>query len=364
MLTPKLLCTACSASEPTSRRGFTLVELLVVIAIIGILIGLLLPAVQSAREAARRSQCQNHLKQLALGCINHEGAHLFYPSSGWGWRWQGDPDRGYGKTQPGGWAYDILSFIEEGQIRDIGSGLSDDEKDALSVTVAGTPIPIFNCPSRRAALAYPLVRNGNLGNNATACRQNECVVARTDYQVNSGNVFADEEGGPGSFEAADSFPWKFSDGAEKQPNGVSFQRSEVRVAQIIDGTSQTAMVGEKYLNPDRYIDGRDGADDQNIFLGYDRDVNGFTYNRMGSPPFSVTYFEELLRQRPNGRNLRLQPLQDRPGLGLLFNFGSAHPSAFNMAFCDGSVRTIAYDIDPLAYGLMGGRDDETAYSSP
>ena len=64
------------------QRAFTLVELLVVIAIIGILVALLLPAVQAAREAARRSQCQNHMKQLAIGCMNHENTYKYFPSGG------------------------------------------------------------------------------------------------------------------------------------------------------------------------------------------------------------------------------------------------------------------------------------------
>ena len=78
-----------------NHRGFTLVELLVVITIIGILVSLLLPAVQSAREAARMAQCQNNMKQLGLGAKSHATIHGHYPSSGWGYLWIGDPNRGY-----------------------------------------------------------------------------------------------------------------------------------------------------------------------------------------------------------------------------------------------------------------------------
>ncbi len=121
-----------------------------VITIIGILIALLLPAVQAAREAARRMQCKNHLKQLALGCLNHEETHGFFPTGGWGCMWRPDPDRGFGLRQPGGWAFSILPYIEQSALHDLGAGCSDSEKRQIYFPQrSATPLEILSCPSRR-----------------------------------------------------------------------------------------------------------------------------------------------------------------------------------------------------------------------
>ena len=142
-------------SSSRSNRGFTLVELLVVIAIIGILISLLLPAVQAAREAARRAQCVNNLKQLALGCLNRESATKAFPAGGWVCCTFGHPDAGVGITQPGGWLFNILPYIEESTLYKKQQGLTGTALQAAAISVAQTPLNYMYCPSRRPVQTYP-----------------------------------------------------------------------------------------------------------------------------------------------------------------------------------------------------------------
>ena len=326
-----------------SKRGFTLVELLVVIAIIAMLVTLLLPAVQAAREAARRNQCLNHVRQMALAWINHESAHSFYPSSGWGWRWQGDPDLGFGKSQPGGCFYNILPFMEYNDVRSLGQGMPDAQKGQQMLIAVSTPIPLFNCPSRREARGYPFA-GGSLADNIPECSAPNCFITRSDYQSNSGSqpYHPDPRGPTGTRTQVVAPTRPFWASLSYRPDGITNQISETRVGQIVDGTSKTLCVGEKYLNPDNYATGQDPADDQNIFVGMDRDVNGFTAS---STPDGTPVKEFL-------------PRRDTPGLHLSRTFGSAHQSGFNVAFCDGSGRSIEYGIDHVVFHRMGGRDGD------
>jgi prepilin-type N-terminal cleavage/methylation domain-containing protein len=345
-----------------NERAFTLVELLVVIAIIGVLVALLLPAVQAAREAARRTQCKNNLRQLGLAVMNHESTQGFFPSSGWGWRWHGDPNKGFGKDQPGGWAYDILDYCEQTPLRSLGKGQASSPRNEQLIPVASTPVPMFNCPSRRASLAYPLVRNGYLAENLRGCVENRCVVPRSDYVINGGNILAGEEAGPGS-EAqvlAGRYRWKYDPQSRiyTEQNGISHQRSEVRIAQITDGTTQTLMLGEKFLNPDNYLTGEDPADDQGLFSGHDRDFNRYTFGAGGGTA------EQHRAAASDDRRRMIPPLADRPGLGeQAYTFGSAHPSGLHVVMCDASVQSVSYDVDLDVWRLMGGRDDERVGAS-
>jgi prepilin-type N-terminal cleavage/methylation domain-containing protein len=331
--------------------GFTLVELLVVIAIIGILVALLLPAVQAAREAARRTQCKNNLRQIGLAWMNHEDSIGHFPASGWGWQWTGDPDRGFGEDQPGGWIFNVLPFIEESALRDMGKGVDgaaqfppSQTKQQQMLIANQTPIESFNCPSRRQSIAYPLARNGDLAYNLNICVQGSCSTSRADYAANSGSMNSSEQDGPASFTAAATYTWRF-EGVEQ--NGVTHQRSSITIGQIPDGTSKTMMVAEKYLRTDHYDRGVDAADDQSMFGGHDRDFNRYTT-------------DSFLRQiNP--------PQQDTPGTpenGFNWKFGSAHPSGLHAALCDGSVQSIEYGIDPLVWMKYGGRNDDDLQTIP
>jgi prepilin-type N-terminal cleavage/methylation domain-containing protein/prepilin-type processing-associated H-X9-DG protein len=328
-----------------ARRAFTLIELLVVIAIIGVMVALLLPAAQQARESARRAQCKNNLKQLATAFLNHEAQHGHFPTGGWGYKWIGDPDAGYGKDQPGSWAYNILPYIEEQTLRDLGRGISDRFTDPLNadrqaalLKLVNTPVSMFNCPSKRPLDIWPYADdplNHYLAQNVFTCAAaSGCRVVRSDFRVNSGSKSAGDQTGPGLVQDPAIYPWVFAQ--LHSQNGICTQRSMVRIPQITDGTSSTAMIGEKYLQPERYFDGIDRADDQCAYTGHDRDNAAYTANA-----------EEIYR-----------PLPDEPSkLTRHHRFGGPHAAGLNMAFCDGAVDMISFDIDDAIWKAYGGRDD-------
>ncbi len=303
-------------SSQRQRAGFTLIELLVVIAIIAVLVALILPAVQQAREAARRSQCRNNLKQFALAWMQHEETHGHFPTGGWGWSWTGDIDLGYGENQPGGWVFSVLEFVDAAPVRAMGG------TTALNAQRIRQPLPIFNCPSRRSAVAYPcgasFLDAGAVG-----------TAGRMDYAANAGGQAANEIfSGPPDIATGlnPSYGWTSTSGF----NGLSFQRSKVKTRDVTDGLSNTYMVGEKYLNPNNYTSGTDGGDNETEYTGFNND---------------------------NFRTGFSAPVPDTAGITLTQQFGSIHVGGIQMGLADGSVRTITYNIDLNIHRNLANRAD-------
>ena len=307
--------------------GFTLVELLVVVAVIGILIALLLPAVQAAREAARRTQCTNNIKQIVLAGQNHSDIHNHFPSGGWGWDWTGDPDLGFGQNQPGGWAFSSLPYLEQWQLYQLSSGLSGNAKLVAVAQTASTRVAVYYCPTRRGGNRQMNAYGGQfIAYNAAPASS----LARTDYAANCGDSGTDEiDGGPTNSPAAIS---AFLAAGPPALYGISFRLSEVQSRDVFDGLSNTYYVGEKYLNAQHYENGTDPSDNEDVFTGYDNDL--FRTATVTIPPMFDTW-----------------------GVTNTFAFGSAHPSTFNMGFCDGSVHRISYDIDTLIHQRLANRLD-------
>ncbi len=323
--------------RPLQKRGFTLVELLVVIAIIGILIALLLPAIQAAREAARRMQCRNNLKQIGEACLTHIDRQKTYPTGGWGWWWVGDPDRGYAKNQPGGWVYNILPGLEMLSLHDQGKGQSAAQKKHCALNVTRTPISMMNCPSCRPSVLIPKPADGTMvAYNADNNSATDNVIARNDYAACCGSgAYNEVKGGStgGGPTGTGDTTWFNSNDPDNPTNtyymnGIIYYRSQVKNKDITRGSSHTIMVGEKYLQPDQYLTGSANNDNENMYCGQDND---------------------------NYRTTNDIPQQHRKGQYYEILFGSPHAAGCHFVFADGAVHGVSYEVDKNAFVSSGAR---------
>jgi prepilin-type N-terminal cleavage/methylation domain-containing protein len=331
-------------SIPSPRpRGFTLIELLVVITIIGILVSLLLPAVQAARESARHNTCANNLQQIGTAAIAHESQMGFLPTGGWGWYWAGDPDQGFGAQQPGGFLYNLLPFLDQRALHDLGAGLPPSQKSAVLGQAAAVALSVYQCPSRRPVAPYTHQADVSGFSPLYMNMAQVPLQGKSDYAANAGDKPANFYYSGPSFlaEGISEIPTALANpkkGSGDFPpdaltcTGVCFTLSMVKDAHITDGASNTILAGEKSLCPDLYTNGQSLGD----FQGWDVGATGDSY-RWGDAT---------------------QPLiQDTYGLDSNDCFGSAHFDTASFVFCDGSVHNLSYSIGIPVLAALCNRSD-------
>lgn len=283
------------------RRGFTLVELLVVIAIIGILIALLLPAVQAAREAARRSQCSNNLKQMSLGLHNYHDVYKQFPLPGM-------------IANKLGWNYSILPYIEQKPLFDSISSLQTSASLPPSAEAASTSaIPAYLCPSA------PVIEHTSSSPTTYG--------GKPVYTIHYYGILGPRGTNPTTNVAYPCVNMSEAFGGECQ-EGVFWQYGSA-IRDITDGTSNTYLLGEaswKGLTSFRRSWPR----------GKYGDTRGTLY---------------LL-----SKNIEFPINSDNSSKWNAFSFGSEHPGGAQFSMSDGSCRFVAETIDWQVYLATAGRE--------
>lgn len=340
------------------QRAFTLVELLVVIAIIGILVALLLPAIQAAREAARRTDCINRLRQVVLAAHNYESAQKRLPSHG--------DVRYVGNIPTGGLSAlaRLLPYVEEESVRSL---VDQDQhwRHANNRKALTTPLPFLRCPSGKAIeLTYINARDtGTEQENSLRSHYVGIMGARPDTCSAPG-------GGRGSGGAWSIFPestYTQYSCADDPPaptttappssggtaiNGVIFPLSKITFGDITDGTSHTMMFGEISWD----------IGPQEPWIVGSTSNNGPGMDESSS--HGVVYNAKNVRWPINGK-----PFINEQGsfVTALTNasLGSYHPGGAHVGMCDGSAGFVRDDTDvALVLRRMASRKSEDAYSSP
>lgn len=342
-----------------ARRGFTLVELLVVIAIIGILIALLLPAVQAAREAARRSQCANNLKQMGLAHNNYLDTYKFYPYAGQGV----DPHRAYlvndliaptpnntgpvapntgaittGRYQTWGWAYQILPYMEQ-------QALWEDPDEAK---IKATPVLYYFCPTRARTKVFDVNASGTVG-----------LRAQIDYLANKGGYTNPPVGSPDRIPTGGLFNGIQSPSDRSVQTAINANNfAPFDTFAVLDGTSNTIMLGERSIFINWW--NQPSGPEPDLYRG------GWTAGTSANGQISLHggFGAPIL----NPIKDRYAPTNPPLGAGIAINvgykhFGSSHPEACLFVLCDGSVRNIRYSVSFDIFRRACNRKDGEAFDS-
>ncbi len=300
------------------QRGFTLIELLVVIAIIAILIALLLPAVQQAREAARRTQCRNNLKQMGLALHNYHDVYQMFPASfyrSWPHNTTTNPTAG----RPGwGWATTLLPYIDQGPLfQSLNTGTLRVGQTPANKLLCQTPIPAFRCPSDSGPTL-----NANRGDYATS---NYVAVfgSRYDQEVVSGLTIGSWiNGGPGIFSPS----------------------SDVKIRDITDGTSNTLAIGEMAYGP---TGKRDSA-------GALRLYNGAVWAGLASDNTSNVSTHLSLCGLNAGTNAKFRKINSGDSSN---TWSCNHVGGMHFLVADGSVRFVSENLDSVVTDRVADRAD-------
>ena len=358
---------SCGQRSRAKQRAsaFTLVELLVVIAIIGVLVALLLPAVQAAREAARRAQCLNNLKQLGIATLNYESATKRFPSSGarrsdiW---WANDintgvsPDGNITREQAG-WCWQILPYVELSTIQDQRSSTHSITDSSGGPALCEAEIPMMTCPSRGPRFwtdGKTLTRwfcgdYSNFEGRDDLVRpldpQEAPLVAASMFDNASGNTNMDWYSGL----ISRCGKIKGSERTHTSKGNPFVPTGDIGIKNCTDGTSNTILLCEESQDAMNYSGISPDHWNHVGNVGGVFSPGWFSNGRVNKPK---SWSKSLKSDGEFERNKVQENLTtDERG------FGSAHPGAVNSVFGDGSVHSLSYDIDERVFRNLCERND-------
>jgi prepilin-type N-terminal cleavage/methylation domain-containing protein/prepilin-type processing-associated H-X9-DG protein len=346
-------------SRGTANRkaalGFTLVELLVVIAIIGILVALLLPAIQAAREAARRAQCANNMKQIGLAMINYVDTKGVFPASA---AWPAPPGSFGASIKGGTWAVEILPFIEQQVLYDrydMTKSVTGSTGDAINHQLYGTPMPWYVCPSDGDAPTGGVFEAGVKADGSGWVNHTGVPQMGLWYVASSGPTHFDRchfcaagSTTPSRCCQGRAFGTDPTIAGDPQGQGVQpsfaglfgrWSKPIIRFKDISDGLTNVIMVGEQINGHCRY-----------------------TCVHCSNFPISATNIpiNTMLRHKEGAISAN-QPVVldgDDPEVGgyaQSCGYKSRHPGGAHMLMADGSVHFFREDIDFDLYNILGAR---------